>query len=397
MATLMHQKNLSNQTVPSFRGSGNTSNVVRVVHVTEALGGGVLYLLHQLIKAQVEAGFDVTLVHSSRRDTPAPEMIDQLFPSPISRVVIQMTTNISMKADFKSFQDIAKLLKSLQPDVIHLHSSKAGALGRVAAQFVGLDKSLYYSPHGFSFLRQDVSLLKRALFFVLEIIGGFFGGKIIASSASEGRLANRLVGHHRVKVVENCTDVPEFTWPKGATDDRVRVISAGRLCYQKAPWRFWKLSASLFSENSDFIWVGDGELRKQLEGDAAHSIVRVTGWIDRNDLWREMYAADVFVMTSLWEGMPLTLLDAQAIGLPAVVPDVVGCRDVVIDGVTGFICKNDGELIEKTRLLVRGAELRVRMGQAARSMALVRFSINRMHSEILNAYDLSHCISKLGH
>ena len=368
-----------------------TTRAVQIVHVTEALGGGILYLLHQLIKAQIEAGLDVALVHSFRRDTPAPEILDQLFPSPISRVVIPMTTNISMKADFKSFQDIAKLLKSMQPDVIHLHSSKAGALGRIAARFVGLNKSLYYSPHGFSFLRQDISKLKRAIFFSLEVIGGIFGGKIIASSASEGRLANKLVGQHRVKIVENCTDVPDITRPKRTPDTRVRVISAGRLCYQKAPWRFWNISASLSSENAEFIWIGDGELRMQLEKDTTSAKVRVAGWIDRNDLWREMYSADVFVMTSLWEGMPLTLLDAQAIGLPAVVPDVVGCRDVALDGVTGFICKSDGELIEKTRLLVRDAALRDKMGLAAKSMALVRFSIDRMHGEILNAYNLSHC------
>jgi len=387
----MHQDNLPRLTVASSRKRGSTSCSIHIVHVTEALGGGVLYLLHQLIKAQVEAGLDVTLVHSSRQDTPAPEVLEQLFPSPISRVVIPMITNISLKSDYKSLKDIAKLLQVLQPNVIHLHSSKAGALGRVAARFVGLNKCLYYSPHGFSFLRQDVSILKRALFFALEVFGGFFGGKIIASSASEGRYANRLVGYHRVRVIENCTDVPVFALPRKAAGDRVRVISAGRLCYQKAPWRFWKLSASLLSENADFIWIGDGELRKQLERDTAHSIVRISGWVNRNDLWHEMSAADVFVMTSLWEGMPLTLLDAQAIGLPAVVSDVVGCRDVVIDGETGFICKNDGELIERTRLLVQDAELRYRMGQAAKSQALARFSINRMHSEILNAYDLSHC------
>lgn len=385
----MHQGNQPMQTGEHFSKRGSTSSAVRVVHVTEALGGGVLYLLHQLIKAQVEAGFDVTLVHSFRRDTPVPEMLDQLFPAPISRVVIPMTTNIATKADFKSFQDIAKLLSALQPDVIHLHSSKAGALGRFAARFVGLNKSLYYSPHGFSFLRQDVSLPKRAMFFALEVIGGFFGGKIIASSASEGGLANFIVGQQRVRIIENCTDVPEFTWPKRASENQVRVMSAGRLCYQKAPWRYWELAASLALENAEFSWIGDGELRRQLESDANHAKVRVGGWMDRNGLWCEMHAAEVFVMTSLWEGMPLTLLDAQAIGLPAVVSDVVGCRDVVLDGVTGFICKSDEELIEKTRLLVRDAELRVRMGQAARSMALVRFSIKRMHDEILNAYDLS--------
>lgn len=380
------------QSPPLLFEGVRTSGAFRVVHVTESLGGGVLYLLHQLIKAQVEAGLDVTLVHSSRRDTPASEILDQLFPSPISRVVIPMTTNISMKADFKSFQDIAKLLRALRPDVIHLHSSKAGALGRVAARFVGLNKSLYYSPHGFSFLRQDVSLLKRAMFFALEVIGGICGGKIIASCVSEGRLANKLVGRHRVRVVENCTDVSEFTCPKRAHETRVRVMSAGRLCYQKAPWRFWKLATSLSFEDAEFYWIGDGELKMQLEGDATHAKIRVSGWVDRDSLWREMHAADVFVMTSLWEGMPLTLLDAQALGLPSVVSDVVGCRDVVVDGVTGFICKSDDELIEKTRLLILDAELRIRMGQAARSMASVRFSIKRMHSEMLNAYDLPLCV-----
>lgn len=370
---------------PKSRKGGS----VRIVHVTESLGGGVLYLLHQLIKAQVEAGLDVTLVHSFRRDTPSSEILDQMFPPPVSRVVLPMTTNISLRADFKSFGDIAELLRGLQPDAIHLHSSKAGALGRAAARSVGLEKSIFYSPHGFSFLRQDVSLVKRAIFFSLEVIGGFFGGKIIASSASEWKLANKVVGRSRIITVENCTDVQEFAHTIKLPQNRIGVISAGRLCFQKAPWLFWKLSASLSLERAEFSWIGDGEMRKLVEEKYSQEKVRITGWVDRNCLWAELQAADVFVMTSLWEGMPLSLIDAQALGLPAVVSDVVGCRDVVIDGVTGFVCKNDDELVEKTRLLIRDAELRVRMGQSARLMALERFSVKRMHSEMLSTYSLT--------
>ncbi len=369
------------------RFAGNDSlGIKHIVHVTEALGGGVLYLLHQLIKAQVASGYKVTLVHSFKRDTPSPKVLDQLFPPPISRVVVPMTTNISIKADFKSFRDIAELLQTLHPDIVHLHSSKAGVLGRVAARYIGLKSPLYYSPHGFSFLKQDVSAAKRALFFAIEVISGLFGGKIIASCASEGKLANKLVGRRRVCVVENCTDVPVYALPKRPHDSKVRVMSAGRLCYQKAPWRFWKLARSLSQENADFYWIGDGELKKQLVEDAANAQVRISGWVDRDSLWREMYGADVLVMTSLWEGMPLVLVDAQTIGLPAVVTDVVGCRDVVQDGVTGFVCQDDQELIERTRLLIRDAKLRIQMGQAARAMTVERFSIRRMHDEMLNAY-----------
>lgn len=389
----MDQVSQRRQTTESSPGKYSGSNACRVVHVTEALGGGVLFYLHQLIKAQVAAGLDVTLVHSSRPDTPDAAMLDQLFPPPVSRVVVEMTTSISPMADFRSLVGVARLLRGLRPNVIHLHSSKAGVLGRIAARFVGLSKNLYYSPHGFAFLRQDVSFVKRGIFFLLEFIAGLFGGRIIASSASEGRLAKWLVGQRHVSVVENCTDVNDFVLPAKVTGKRVKVVSAGRLCYQKAPWRFFELAAALTSENADFVWIGDGDLRVQLEEDHPHSMVRIAGWVDRMDLWREMGAADIFVMTSLWEGMPLTLLDAQAMGLPAVVPDVVGCRDVVIDGVTGFVCENDGALIERTGMLIRDAELRERMGQAARSMALQRFSIGRMHTEILDAYGLSARIS----
>ena len=365
------------------------SSTIRVVHVTESLGGGVLYLLHQLIKAQVEAGLDVTLLHSIRRDTPPSETLDQMFPPPVSRVVLPMATNISLKADFKSFRDIAKFLKGLQPDVIHLHSSKAGALGRAAARSVGLEKNVYYSPHGFSFLRQDVSRVKRAIFFSLEVIGGLLGGKIIASAATEGAIANKVVGRLRICTVENCTDVQESTQSVTVPRNRVRVISAGRLCFQKAPWRFWELSALISSELAEFAWIGDGGMRKLIEEKYSQQNVRIAGWVDRNCLWSEMLAADVFVMTSLWEGMPLTLIDAQAFGLPAVVPDVVGCRDVVVDGVTGFVCKNDEELVERTNLLICDASLRVEMGKAARVMALERFSVKRMHNEMLAAYGLT--------
>jgi len=367
----------------------STGNSVRIIHVTEALGGGVLYHLHQLIKAQINAGFEVILIHSNRRDTPASEELDKLFPFPALRVVIPMATNISIKDDLMSFRELVDFMKSQKPDVIHLHSSKAGALGRVAASFVGMKKNVHYSPHGFSFLRRDVSWLKRALFFTFEVIGGMFGGNIIASSASEGLLAAKIVGRSRVSVVENCTDVPEFSRPERDQEAPVRVTSAGRLSYQKAPWRFWKLAKSLSKEKASFTWLGDGELRGKFEECSEDKSVRISGWIERESLWHEMHNADLYVMTSLWEGMPLTLLDAQAIGLPSVVSDVVGCRDVVIDGITGFICKDGEQMIDKVRLLIRDKTLRKKMSREAKLMANARFSLKRMHSETMNAYNLS--------
>ena len=220
----------------------------------------------------------------------------------------------------------------------------------------------------------------------MEVLGALICGKLIVSSTSEFELAKTLVSQERITLVENCTDIGDTSYEGTTTSKSVRIMSAGRLCYQKAPWRFWSLAMLLKVELADFVWIGEGEMQEMLEQNYAYKYVRVTGWVDRDRLWREMLLSDVFIMTSLWEGMPLTLIDAQALGLPAVVPDVVGCRDVVIDGVTGYVCKTDKDLIDKTRQLIQDAELRLRMGKAAKVMCLKRFSVQRMNREMMKIY-----------
>jgi glycosyltransferase involved in cell wall biosynthesis len=376
-----------------FNSSGEVSvkeNLSRIVHVTESLGGGVLFLLHQLIKAQISSGCDVTLVHSIRSDTPSSDILDKLFPPPTLRIILPMVTNISLKSDLTSFRNLSKLFKAIQPDIIHLHSSKAGALGRAAAKYVGMGNKVYYSPHGFSFLRCDISFFKRKIFFLMEMLGGLICGRLIASSASEAELAETLVGRRRVYLVENCTDISEAPNAKIPSMKPVRIMSAGRLCYQKGPWRFWDLAASLKTEFANFVWVGDGEMREEIKRRDSSGDVLIAGWVDRDRLWQEMLLSDIFIMTSLWEGMPLTLIDAQALGLPAIVPDVVGCRDVVIDGITGYVCKTDCDLLEKTRELIHDVRLRMRMGEAARNMCLKRFSVQRMNNEMMKIYGFPH-------
>ena len=84
--------------------------------------------------------------------------------------------------------------------------------------------------------------------------------------------------------------------------------------------------------------------------------------------------------------MPIALIEAQAAGLPAVVFDVAGCRDVVRNGVTGFVCASMGEAVEKVRLLIRNRDLRNELGENARAMAAERFAMERMHREMLEVY-----------
>lgn len=135
------------------------------------------------------------------------------------------------------------------------------------------------------------------------------------------------------------------------------------------------------------MWIGGGELEcdLHLDGQLPENL-SCTGWVSREQVTEYLKTSDIYVMTSLWEGMPLSLLEAQVAGLPAVVPDVEGCKDVVIDQVTGFICKTPEQMAEKIDLLIADVDLRKRMGKAARELGLQRFSTERMHREMMLAY-----------
>lgn len=370
------------------------SDMTLIFHVTEALGTGVVHSISQLARIQANSGFDVVLVHSTRPETPSPEELDCLFPLPIRRIHIPMVTPVSPLKDARDVIALAKLFKQMRPDVIHLHSSKAGILGRVAAMLSGNGVRTFYSPRGFAFLRQDVSPTKRWLYLSFERIAAFMHGTLIGCSGTEAELAQDHVGHRRVVLVENSAAFEHIKEAKGSAPPRTRVVTSGRLCYQKAPWRFRDLADKLNDLPADFVWIGGGELEHFLAAPDDNSVSLVsTGWLNRADVLMELSQSDIFVMTSLWEGMPLSLLEAQVAGLPAVVPDVVGCRDIVRHGETGFICKSDNELALRLRELIENRELRQKMGGAARKMARERFSVERMHKEMVEVYGVDRPIS----
>ena len=362
---------------------------MQIIHITEALGGGVAHSLSQLAKAQAADGHDVMVVHSVRPDTPI-DFLPGLYPAPIERRVLPMVTAINPVADLRALGQIVALLRAKQPDVIHLHSSKAGVLGRLAALMLGLRNRVFYSPRGFAFLREDVSPAKQKLFLRLERFASKLGGTVIGCSGTEADLARSEVGHARTCLVENSVDLTAVPVASGSSNGHVRIVTSGRICYQKAPWRFRDMAKGCADLPADFVWLGDGDLREDLMVNGAlPTNVAVAGWLARAGVYAELASADVFVLPSLWEGMPLALIEAQAAGLPAVVSNVVGNRDVVINGETGFVCDTDEELIQKTRLLIQDSALRQKMGKAAREMAAVRFSVERMHREMMAVYNAS--------
>ncbi len=361
-----------------------------IIHVTEALGTGVAHSTSQLAKVQSESGFDVLLIHSIRPESPSPEQMDSLYPSPIRRMYLPMVNSVSPIQDIRHTLQLAAIFRRLNPAAIHLHSSKAGILGRAAALLSGHGNRVFYSPRGFAFLREDVSRTVQRIFLLFERMAALLPGVLIGCSGTEAELAREVVRHPRTVLVENSADFSDIQPATGSQTPRLRVVTSGRLSYQKAPWKFRDLAVALNDPRIEFLWIGGGDLVNELVTPTSSSaLVTSTGWRDRKSVMAELSKADIFVMTSLWEGMPLSLIEAQATGLPAVVPDIVGCRDIVRDGETGFICGSESQMLTCLRRLIENDDLRQTMGLAARKLALSRFSVQRMHREMMQAYGLS--------
>ena len=113
---------------------------------------------------------------------------------------------------------------------------------------------------------------------------------------------------------------------------RFTVFTVGRICNQKNPKLFNKIAELL--PDIKFLWIGDGELRSELTA----SNIEVTGWVEREEALEFALTGDVFILTSLWEGLPMALLEAMYMKKICIVSNVVGNRDVIKSGINGYVC-----------------------------------------------------------
>ncbi|NTX29672.1 glycosyltransferase [Burkholderia pyrrocinia] len=356
----------------------------KIVHIAEAFGGGVLSMLTHLANHAAAIGVDVTVLHSIRPETPTD--FSTLFRPDVKLVHIDMAREVSVKQDLLSLRALVKNLRDCRPTTIHLHSSKAGVLGRVAARIAAPNATVLYSPHGLSFLRCDVSRMKQFTYLSFERIAARIGGTIVACSGSELGEIKRKVRAKSAVLVENGVDVAEIP-PRRARDDRKVVIGmSGRASFQKNHEAFVRLADKLHDADVEFLWIG-GNVAEIPDRRQSRAVV-CSGWVTRTRALELTSELDIYVQTSRWEGMPVALIEAQVAGIPAVVTDVIGNRDVVIHGVSGYVASSADEMAGYLSMLRDDRHLREQMGAAARKLAIQRFSMGTIFRQWHALYGL---------
>jgi len=242
---------------------------------------------------------------------------------------------------------------------------------------------ILYSPHGLAFLNGQRPWASAA-HWALESIAGLIDCEPVGCGASEARALESL-NRRPAMILENPVD-PLFLSVKRREPQRPVVISVGRICEQKAPEIFAELSVRvrLEVEHAHFVWVGAGD--PQLEAMLRAVGVEVTGWVPQEEVCARLAAATTYVQTSHWEGLPLSVLQAMAVGLPCLVLDAVGNRDAIRHYQTGLIAWDVDELEMYLTMLLESAPLRERLGANAGAEARERFSLGRFRSALMKLY-----------
>lgn len=163
----------------------------KILHIVEAFGGGIYSFIVDLLK-ETNEDKEIVVCYSRRKQTP--ENFEKDFNKNIKFIEIKnFERSINLVKDLKAFFEVRNIIKQEKPDIIHLHSSKAGFIGRFATN--GKRIKMLYNPHGFSFLMQNTSILKRKIYWIIEKVASFRNCKIVGCSKGEYEEALKLTSN----------------------------------------------------------------------------------------------------------------------------------------------------------------------------------------------------------
>lgn len=255
----------------------------KILYIVEAMGGGVFTYIVDLANELVNS-YDMYIAYAVRKQTP--ENYKDYFDKRIHLIEVKnFGRAIDPAKDIAAFFEVKKIVAEIKPDVIHLHSSKAGVIGRVA--FNG-KIPMFYTPHGYSFLMENYKPMKRRMFKLIESVCAKRNCTTISCSVGEHQESLKLT--KRATYVNNginMAELQEIIDKTEKVEHPFTVYTLGRICYQKNPTLFNQIAESL--PDVKFVWIGDGELREQLTS----KNIEITGWADRSTAIRYAVNADV--------------------------------------------------------------------------------------------------------
>lgn len=336
---------------------------------------------------------------------------DELGVNPM--ILPELQRELSLRADRRAYKRIMQIIKEFKPDIVHTHASKAGAVGRLAAYEMKVP-IIVHTFHGHVF-HSYFGPLKTKFYKEVERYLAKRSSAIIAiSPIQKVELVeqHKIVAQDKVHVIQLGFDLDRFNENKaekrkqfraefGLSDDHIAIGIIGRLAPVKNHSLFLEMCAMVKQQqpNARFFIVGDGEelvaiqkkadslgLKVSYKQPDAYADVIVTSWRRDTDV---IYAGlDIVALTSLNEGTPVTLIEAQAAGVPIVTTDVGGVRDVVSAETAIVVASGDAEALALGVLKLSVSEdIRLEMSKKGWSRVCTHFHYRRLVKDMASLYE----------
>ncbi|MTD99834.1 glycosyltransferase [Paracoccus sp. YIM 132242] len=366
----------------------------RVTHVTEAPLGGVVSYLDELVGAQLRSLPDVHI------DLLTPEInreaLADLSGPRFTLIAFRHRRSRSPMALLSMAMQTLRHVRRTRPDILHIHSTFAGAAIRVLAPLFPKETQVIYCPHGWAFSRQG-SRRSQAVIGAVERWLATSSDRIVCISDYERREAAAFgIPEDRLVVIENGIS------PRGAAGQpepdprstpavpdrrpgRRLIAFAGRFDRQKGFDTFLEVMRRLEDE-ADGIAIGSSITSKEALPDCPPN-VQILGWQDRTAVFDLYRRADLLLVPSRWEGFGLVAAEAMQAGLAVFASRVGGLQDIVVDGDTGRLFQPDD--VDGIVALIRAASDAdlVRFGRNGHRRYLARYTAERMSKDMTALYN----------
>lgn len=352
--------------------------------ITRSNWGGAQAHVYDLISHRIKKGDRITLIVGERGS-----LTERLQKLNCEIIVLKtLVRNISPIKDFRSIKDIRKIIKKRNPDIVHLHSSKAGTLGRLAA--IGIKCKVIFTAHGWAFT-DGVGKLRQFIFSKIEKLLAGLADTIICVSKYDYDLAQRkhvlwkgngMIIKNGIKKPEefdkNYNSIPYITMVARFDNPKMQMMLIDALN---------SIASSL---NYECHFIGDGALKsdceKRVQTLGLSKKIFFEGFKTNVDDY--LKKSHINILISNYEGLPLSIIEAMSYSNAIMASEVGGIPELINENSNGFLVKNNIESIsEKLDVLLKNMKKIKSFGEHSKSIYEEKFTLEMELSELDKVYE----------
>ena len=377
--------------------------IIQVLHpITRLIVGGAqentMYTAAFINKEQ----FDIDVLSGPQIGSEG-SLIEELRSYGIPLIITPyLVRQINPYFDLRAYNELKKVMHSKNYNIVHTHSSKAGILGRCAARQAKVP-IIIHTVHGWGF-HDYLPITKRFLFILLErLCANFTDILIVVSHSDIAKGIKAGIGNfNQYRLIRSAIPLEKFN-PDNYSKSRSRIEldipqnaivigNVGRFSQQKNPFDWVKIAGEISRSVPDsfFLLVGDGPFYKDVENRLEEEGIRIRTLLTglRRDIPNLMAAMDIFMITSLWEGLPRAIPQAMAMRKPLLAYRTNGIIEAIEISKAGFLCEPGDHLqmVANCIRLVNSPESRKKFGNNGRKYAINVFDLNHMINKISDLY-----------